>query len=396
MGKKKDIKKMMEDPELLDRMKKALFVDRDGTLVLEPEDYQVDSLEKVVFYPGVFTWLSRIAREMDYELVMVTNQDGLGTDSYPEEAFWPAHNHILRSLQNEGIEFDEVLIDRTFKEDGAPTRKPNTGMVLHYMKGGYDLSQSFVLGDRITDMELAANMGARGIWLNNDANLGADELTDGTSLDDTIDLTTTSWKQVYRFLKQNSRQAVVKRTTKETDIRVSVNLDGHGTYKSDTGVRFFDHMLDQLGRHARLDLDISARGDLDIDAHHTIEDTAITLGQAVRKALGDKRGIERYGFYLLTMDEALAQVALDLGGRPWFVWDAPLRREKVGEMPVEMVEHFFKSFSDNAQCNLNIKVTGTNEHHMIEALFKSFARALRMAVTRDPDHNELPSTKGTL
>ncbi len=377
-------------------MKKALFIDRDGTLVLEPEDYQVDSLDKVVFYPGVFTWLSRIAREMDYELVMVTNQDGLGTDSYPEATFWPAHNHILRSLQNEGIAFDEILIDRTFPDDNAPTRKPNTGMVLHYMKGDYDLNHSYVLGDRITDMQLAANMGARGIWLNNDASLGADELPDGSSLDDTIDLTTTSWEQIYRFLKQNSRQAVVQRTTNETDIRVSVNLDGKGTYTNDTGVRFFDHMLDQLGRHARLDLDITAKGDLDIDAHHTIEDTAITLGQAVRQALGDKRGIERYGFYLLTMDEALAQVALDFGGRPWFVWDAPLSREKVGEMPVEMVEHFFKSFSDNAQCNLNIKVTGTNEHHMIEALFKSFARALRMAVTRDPDHNELPSTKGTL
>lgn len=377
-------------------MQKILFIDRDGTLVKEPSDYQVDSLEKVEFYPGVFTWLSRIVRELDVRLVMVTNQDGLGTDSFPEDTFWPAQNHILRALENEGIVFDEVLIDRTFKEDNAPTRKPNTGMVLHYMTGEYDLDNSYVIGDRLSDMQLAANMGTHGIWLNTDPTLGADEAQAQHLLAEAITLTTTDWEDIYRFLKQKHRQARVQRTTQETDITVSVNLDGQGTYQNDTGVRFFDHMLDQLGRHARLDLAVTAKGDLDIDAHHTIEDTAITLGQAVRQALGDKRGIERYGFYLLTMDEALAQVALDFGGRPWLVWQADIPREMVGKMPVEMVEHFFKSFSDHAQCNLNIKVEGTNAHHMIEALFKAFARAMRMAITRDPDYNELPSTKGTL
>lgn len=377
-------------------MKKALFIDRDGTLVLEPDDYQVDQLEKVVFYPGVFYWLSRIVREMDYVLVMVTNQDGLGTDSFPEETFWPAHNHILKSLENEGVKFEEILIDRTFKAENASTRKPNTGMVLHYMNGEYDLDQSFVIGDRITDMKLAENMGARGIWLNNDPGLGGDEMDSTADLSGTLALVTQSWEDIYNHLKQHSRQVRVERVTKETAIQVNLNLDGSGRYQNNTGVRFFDHMLDQVGRHARIDLEISAKGDLDIDPHHTIEDTAITLGEAFRKALGDKRGIERYGFYLLTMDESMAQVALDFGGRPWMVWNADIPREKVGQLPVEMVEHFFKSFSDHAQCNLNIRVDGTNAHHMVEALFKAFARAVRMAITRDPEHNELPTTKGML
>ncbi|NRB62969.1 MAG: bifunctional histidinol-phosphatase/imidazoleglycerol-phosphate dehydratase HisB [Saprospiraceae bacterium] len=377
-------------------MKKALFIDRDGTLVLEPDDYQVDQLEKVVFYPGVFYWLSRIVREMDYVLVMVTNQDGLGTDSFPEETFWPAHNHILKSLENEGVKFEEILIDRTFKAENASTRKPNTGMVLHYMNGEYDLDQSFVIGDRITDVKLAENMGARGIWLNNDPGLGGDEMDSTADLSGTLALVTQSWEDIYNHLKQHSRQVRVERVTKETAIQVNLNLDGSGRYHNNTGVRFFDHMLDQVGRHARIDLEISAKGDLDIDPHHTIEDTAITLGEAFRKALGDKRGIERYGFYLLTMDESMAQVALDFGGRPWMVWNADIPREKVGQLPVEMVEHFFKSFSDHAQCNLNIRVDGTNAHHMIEALFKAFARAVRMAITRDPEHNELPTTKGML
>lgn len=377
-------------------MQKVLFLDRDGTLVLEPEDYQVDRLDKVVFYPGVFTWLGRIARELDYLLVMVTNQDGLGTDAFPEPDFWPAHNHILRALENEGIPFHEVLIDRTFKEDGAPTRKPNTGMVLHYMTGDYDLGHSYVIGDRITDMELAANMGARGIWLKSDPELGADERNSDQDLAETIRLTTTDWEAIYNYLKQNNRQAKVKRTTRETDISVHLNLDGRGLYRNHTGIRFFDHMLDQVGRHARFDLEIEAEGDLDIDPHHTVEDTAITLGQAVDQALGDKRGIERYGFYLLTMDESLAQVALDFGGRPWLVWQADIPREKVGQLPVEMVEHFFKSFSDHARCNLHIKAEGKNTHHMVEAIFKAFARAMRMAVRRDPDHQDLPSTKGIL
>lgn len=378
-------------------MKKILFIDRDGTLILEPEDYQVDSLDKVAFYPQVFTYLSRIVQELDYELVMVTNQDGLGTDSYPEDTFWPAHNLVIGTFENEGILFEEVLIDRTFKHEEALTRKPHTGMVLHYMNDEqYDLENSYVIGDRITDMQLAANMDSKGIWLNNEPALGADEIAEeAEDLNETIALTTTSWEAIYHFLKSAGRTANVNRVTRETNIQIDLNLDGQGLYQNQTGIGFFDHMLDQLAKHSGCDLHIEVEGDLHIDEHHTIEDTALALGQAFREALGDKRGIERYGFYLLPMDESLAQVSLDFSGRPYLVWDAPLKREKVGQLPVEMVKHFFKSFSDQALCNLNIKLSGENDHHMIEACFKAFARAIKMAIHQSGS-NELPSTKGVL
>jgi len=379
-------------------MQKILFLDRDGTLILEPEDYQVDALDKVAFYPQVFTWLGRIVREMDYKLVMVTNQDGLGTDSFPEADFWPAQQFILRSLEREGIAFHEILIDRTFKEDNAPTRKPNTGMVMHYLdKEDYDLAHSYVVGDRITDMELAYNMGAQGIWLSNDLQLGAGELQQNSdAIQDSIALRTTSWEDIYTFLRQRNRTASVERKTRETNISVHLNLDGKGDYDNRTGIGFFDHMLDQLAKHAKLDLRTRVQGDLHIDEHHSIEDAALALGTAFRQALGDKRGIERYGFYLLPMDEALAQVAIDFSGRPQLVWTANWHRERVGQFPLEMAAHFFKSFSDTAGCNLNIKVEGQNDHHQIEAIFKAFARAIRMAVSRDPDSNALPTTKGIL
>lgn len=379
-------------------MKKVLFIDRDGTLIHEPEDYQVDSLDKLEFYPGVFTYLGRIARELDYELVMVTNQDGLGTDSYPEDHFWPAHNLMLQTLENEGISFSEVLIDRTFKHENALTRKPNTGMVLHYMNDPeVDLAHSYVLGDRITDIQLAQNMGARGIWLNNDPDLGAEELDEDAAaqLTETIALTTTSWAEIYHYLKSLGRTARVHRMTRETNVEIALNLDGSGRYDIDTGLGFFNHMLDQLAKHSGADLHVTVEGDLHIDEHHTIEDTALALGQAFREALGDKRGIERYGFFILPMDEALARVALDFSGRPWLVWDGNFQREKVGDFPTEMAHHFFKSFSDQAGCNLNIHFRGDNDHHQIEALFKAFARALKMAISRTGS-NELPSTKGTL
>lgn len=378
-------------------MQKILFLDRDGTLILEPEDYQVDSLDKVEFYPQMFFYLSKIVQELDYELVMVTNQDGLGTESYPEETFWPAHNMVLRALENEGIHFREILIDRTFKHENALTRKPNTGMVLHYLNNeAFDIANSYVVGDRITDMQLAANMGAKGIWLNNDPELGSEELSDSAdALAETISLTTTSWQDLYHFLKSKGRRASVQRTTKETNILVHLNLDGQGQYNNQTGIGFFDHMLDQLAKHSGCDLSVAVEGDLHIDEHHTIEDTALALGQAFREALGDKRGIERYGFYLLPMDESLAQVALDFSGRPWLVWADEFRREKVGHFPMEMAKHFFKSFSDQAQCNINAKVSGDNDHHQIEALFKAFARAIKMAISFTGG-NDLPSTKGVL
>jgi imidazoleglycerol-phosphate dehydratase/histidinol-phosphatase len=377
-------------------MKKVLFLDRDGTLVLEPDDYQVDSLDKVEFYPQMFFYLSRIVRELDYVLVMVTNQDGLGTDSYPEDTFWPAHNMILRALENEGITFEDVLIDRTFKHENALTRKPNTGMVLHYMNDeDYDIANSYVVGDRITDMQLAANMGAKGIWLANDPDLGADEINEEqAALADTIALTTTSWADLYHFLKTQGRRTNVQRVTKETNITVHLNLDGRGHYQNETGIGFFDHMLDQLAKHSGCDLIVKVEGDLHIDQHHTIEDTALALGQAFRDALGDKRGIERYGSCLLPMDEALAQVAIDFSGRPWLVWQDQFRREMVGQFPMEMAQHFFKSFSDQAQCNLNIQVSGDNDHHQIEAIFKAFARAIKVAILRTG--TDLPSTKGVL
>lgn len=377
-------------------MTKLLILDRDGTLILEPEGYQVDSLEKVTYYPGIFQYLSRIVKELDFELLMITNQDGLGTDIFPEETFWPAHNKVLEAFENEGITFKDVFIDRTYPEDNAPTRKPGTALLTDYMKGDYDLENSFVVGDRLTDVELAKNLGAQGIWLNNDPDLGADEVSASKgALEGHLALTTTSWEEIYRFLKLASRTASVQRTTKETDIKIDLNLDGTGQSEISTGLGFFDHMLDQLARHSTCDLKVKVEGDLHIDEHHTIEDTALALGEAFAKALGDKLGVERYG-YCLPMDDCLAQVAIDFGGRPWLAWDADFQREKIGEMPTEMFMHFFKSFSDAAKCNLNIKAEGQNEHHKIEAIFKAWARAIKMAKKRDIENQQLPSTKGVL
>ena len=378
-------------------MKKILFLDRDGTLIVEPDDYQLDDYDKLTFYPRAIQYLARIARELDYELVMVTNQDGLGTDSFPEATFWPVHNLIVKTLENEGIRFAEILIDRSFPEDNAPTRKPRTGLMTRYLESDdYDLPNSFVVGDRLTDMELAKNLGARGIWLNTHPELGADELEgQAGELNKYIALTTTDWADIYRLLKLQDRRAEVRRTTKETDIHIELNLDGSGRVDNDTGIGFFDHMLDQLARHSGCDLRVQVRGDLHIDEHHTIEDTAIALGEAFHQALGSKLGIERYGF-CLPMDDCLAQVAIDFGGRNWLVWEAEFRRELIGKMPTEMFFHFFKSFSDAARCNLNIKAEGDNEHHKIEAIFKAFAKAVKMAKRRDPENMQLPSTKGML
>jgi imidazoleglycerol-phosphate dehydratase/histidinol-phosphatase len=380
-------------------MKKLLFLDRDGTMVLEPDDYQVDSLEKIIYYPKVFQYLSKIVEELDYELVMITNQDGLGTDAYPEDTFWPAHNKIIEAFENEGITFKEVLIDRTFAKDNAPTRKPRTGLVQPYMNGTYDLASSFVIGDRLTDMQLARNMGAQGIWLNNEPELGANEVDEDQQalIDATIALTTQQWENIYHFLKrQKGRSAKISRVTKETDIQIQLDLDGDGQYDNQTGLGFFDHMLDQLAKHSGCNLRTHVKGDLHIDEHHTIEDTALALGSAFKEALGDKMGIERYGFATLPMDEALAQVAIDFSGRPWMVWQGDFQREKVGDFPTEMVTHFFKSFSDTALCNINIKVEGDNAHHMIEIVFKAFAKAIRQAKRVDPNNKSLPSTKGVL
>ncbi len=378
-------------------MKKILFIDRDGTLVIEPPiDYQLDSLEKLVFYPGVFQYLSRIVKELDYELVMVTNQDGLGTDSFPEDTFWPAHNKMVQAFTNEGIDFTAVHIDRSFPADMAPTRKPRTGLLTQYMEGDYDLANSFVLGDRLTDMELAKNLGAKGIFISQNNGLGEDELsTKNQALEKTISLTTDRWEAIYHFLKLPARTATIQRTTKETDIQIELNLDGNGQAKNETGLGFFDHMLDQLARHSGCDLSVKVKGDLHIDEHHTIEDTALALGSAFRQALGDKMGIERYGF-CLPMDDCLAQVALDFGGRPWLMWEADFKREKIGDMPTEMFYHFFKSFSDTALVNLNIKAEGKNEHHKIEAIFKAFAKSIKIAIKRDSQNMRLPSTKGIL
>jgi len=363
-----------------------------------PEDYQLDRFDKLEFYPKVFQYLTKIVQELDYQLVMVTNQDGLGTDSFPEDTFWPVHNLILQTFENEGIHFDEVVIDRTFASEGAPTRKPNTGLLTHYMDGSVDLANSFVIGDRITDMELAKNLGCKGIWMNDEPGLGAGEIhADQSEIDASISLVSSDWKVIYEHLKAKARPRIgkVHRQTKETNILIEVNLDGTGKANIQTGLGFFDHMLDQLARHGNLDLTIQVEGDLHIDEHHTIEDTALALGEAFLQALGDKKGIQRYGF-LLPMDECLAQVAIDFGGRPWLIWDAPFSREKIGDMPTEMFMHFFKSFSDTAKCNLNIKVEGENEHHKIESIFKAWAKAIRMAVKRDWSDERIPSTKGVL
>lgn len=363
-------------------MQKILFIDRDGTLVIEPPvDYQLDSLEKLEYYPGVFQWLSRIVRELDYKLVMVTNQDGLGTDQFPEATFWPAHNKMIQALSNEGISFEEVLIDRSFPTDNAETRKPRTGLLQKYIYGNYDLENSFVIGDRATDMNLAVNLKSKGIYISDEKS-------------DTADLTTTHWEDIYTYLSSQSRIAIINRSTKETQIEVIVNLDGTGQANVNTGLNFLDHMLDQIAKHGSIDLHVICKGDLQIDEHHTMEDLAITLGQAFKKALGSKKAIARYGF-LLPMDDCLAQVAIDFGGRPWLVWDAIFNREQIGDVPTEMFEHFFKSFSDAAECNLNIQAEGKNEHHKIESIFKAFAKAVKMAVAKTNDFS-IPSTKGII
>ena len=378
-------------------MKKVLFIDRDGTLAIEPPvDYQLDSFEKLEFYPKVFQYLGKIAKELDYELVMVTNQDGLGTPSFPEATFWPVHNFLVKTFEKEGIVFTEQIIDRTFARDNAPTRKPNTGLLSHYISSSYDLENSFVIGDRMTDIELAKNLGAKGIFINNDNIEGTDELTvTKDELENYIALETKDWSAIYEFLKAKDRTGSISRNTNETKIQIDLNLDGTGTSDISTGISFFDHMLDQIARHGQLDLVVNVKGDLEVDEHHTIEDTAIALGEVFAKTLGNKLGIERYGFYL-PMDDCLSQVAIDFGGRNWLVWEADFKREMVGKMPTEMFFHFFKSFTDGAKCNLNIKAEGTNEHHKIESIFKAFAKAIKMAVKRDVEKMILPSTKGVL
>ncbi|SHM09962.1 imidazoleglycerol-phosphate dehydratase [Chitinophaga jiangningensis] len=378
-------------------MKRVLFIDRDGTLIKEvPPTYQIDSLDKIEFYPKVFVNMARIASELGYELAMVTNQDGLGTTSFPEDTFWPSQNFIIRAFENEGVQFDEVFIDRSFPADNAPTRKPGTGMLTKYLTGEYDLENSFVIGDRITDVQLAKNLGAKAIWMNEGNGLGSAEVQDSAAaLREVIALESTDWDRIYEFLKVGLRTVTHVRKTNETDISIKMNLDGTGKAKIETGLGFFDHMLDQIARHGSIDLEITAKGDLHIDEHHTIEDTGIALGEAMAKALGDKRGIERYGF-TLPMDDCLAQVGIDFGGRNWLVWEAEFNREKIGEMPTEMFYHFFKSFSDGAKANLNIKAEGQNEHHKIEAIFKAFAKAVKVAVKRNPSKMQLPSTKGVL
>lgn len=372
--------------------KKALFIDRDGTLIYEPEDEQIDSLEKLEFLPKVFRNLYFIQKNLDYELVMVTNQDGLGTASYPEETFWPTHNKVLRAFENEGVTFDDILIDRSFPHENLPTRKPGTGMLTKYLSGDYDLKNSFVIGDRLTDIQLAKNIGAKGILINNGDLVEQMEKQD---LANHCVLVSEDWDDIYACVAATERIAEVVRTTKETSISIQLNLDGSGVCEISTGLHFFDHMLNQIGRHAGVDLKINVKGDLEVDEHHTIEDTALALGEAFKKVVGDKIGMERYGF-CLPMDDCLALAAIDFGGRPWLVWNADFKREKVGDMPTEMFLHFFKSFSDAAACNLNIKAEGTNEHHKIEAIFKALAKAIKMAIKRDVFNFELPSTKGLL
>jgi len=378
--------------------KRILFIDRDGTLIKEaPPTYQVDSWEKLEFYPGVFKWMGKIAAEFDYILIMVSNQDGLGTSSFPAESFWPIHEHVMKSFENEGVIFQATHIDKSFPEEHSPNRKPGIGMFTEYLNTpAYDMPNSFVIGDRITDVALAKNLGCQAIWLNNNPSLGGNEIDEHLDeLKPVIALETHSWEDIYNFLKLGLRKVVHDRNTNETQIHIELNLDGNCSAGISTGLGFFDHMLEQISRHGKLDLAIQVKGDLNIDEHHTIEDVAITLGEAFAKALADKKGIERYGF-ALPMDDADAKVLIDFGGRNWVVWNAEFSREKIGEMPTEMFFHFFKSFSDAARCNLNIECHGENEHHKIEAIFKAFARAIRMAVKRDPMSNYLPSTKGVL
>ena len=378
--------------------KKVLFIDRDGTIIMEPPvTNQLDAFSKLEFYPHVFEFLSKIVKELDYELAMVTNQDGLGTDVFPEEAFWPLQNFVVKTFKEQGIEFSEIFIDRTFPHENKSTRKPGTGMLVQYIGSeNYDLENSFVIGDRLTDVELAKNLGAKAIFINNFQELGTTEIT--VSHDDlkkVIALETQKWEDIYNFLKRPPRKLTHVRNTNETKIEVVINLDGTGESDIQTGIGFFDHMLDQVARHSGMDLVIHCQGDLHIDEHHTVEDVALAFGEALLKALGDKRGIERYGF-LLPMDDSLAQVAIDFGGRNWLVWDVDFKREKIGEMPTEMFYHFFKSFTDASKSNLNIKAEGTNEHHKAEAIFKAFAKSIKMAIRRDPLNNSLPTTKGVL
>jgi len=377
-------------------MKKVLFIDRDGTIIKETVDEQIDAFDKMIFYPKCIPYLSKIAQELDYELVMITNQDGLGTSIFPEETFWPVHYFIMKTFENEGVIFENVFIDKTFPHENANTRKPNTGLLTEYFSDAYDLANSFVIGDRLTDVELAKNLGSKAIFINDNTNLGTSEIvTKREELEGFISIETNDWQKIYEFLKLENRSASIERKTNETDIFINLNLDGTGKSKIETGIAFFDHMLDQIARHGQMDLEVIVKGDLEVDEHHTIEDTAIALGEAFAKALGNKLGIERYGF-CLPMDDCLAQVAIDFGGRNWLVWDTEFKRELIGKMPTEMFYHFFKSFSDGAKANINIKAEGTNEHHKIEAIFKAFAKAMKVAVKRDTEKMILPSTKGML
>ncbi len=373
-------------------MKKVLFIDRDGTLNFETHDEQIDSFDKLEFLPGVFRNLWHIQKNLDYELVMVTNQDGLGTESFPENTFWPVHNFIIKAFMNEGVTFDDVCIDRSFPHENLPTRKPGTGMLTKYLSGDYDMANSFVIGDRLTDIRLAKNLGARGILIN-DGSLSAKLEEEG--LADTCVLVSTDWDDIYACVAAPQRTAKVRRTTKETDVLVELNLDGSGVSKISTGLGFLDHMLHQIGRHSGTDLTVNVTGDLEVDEHHTIEDTALALGEAFKHAIGNKKGMERYGF-CLPMDDCLAMAAIDFGGRPYLVWEAEFNREKVGDVPTEMFMHFFKAFSDASLCNLHIRAEGDNEHHKIEAIFKAVAKALKMAIKRDVYNFNLPSTKGPL
>ncbi len=375
-------------------MQRVLFIDRDGTIINEPpSDFQVDSLEKLEFYPKAITNLQKISLKLDFELAMVTNQDGLGTVSFPEDTFWPAQNKMLKTLEGEGVVFDDIFVDRSFPCDGSPDRKPGTGLLTQYFDEKYDMENSFVIGDRITDVQLAKNMGCKAIFIAQ-GDEAVKEL-EQQELSQTCVLVTTDWDKICEFIFAKERISEVVRATSETDIAIKLNLDGDGKCDISTGLHFFDHMLEQIGKHAGCDLSIKVKGDLHVDEHHTIEDTALALGQAFREALGDKRGIERYG-YCLPMDDCMALVALDFGGRPWLVWEADFKREKVGDMPTEMFMHFFKSFSDASLSNLRIQATGDNEHHKIEGIFKALARALKMAIKKDVFNDTLPSTKGAL
>lgn len=379
--------------------KRILFLDRDGTLIQEPpDDYQVDSLAKLAYLPGVVQELARLSQESEFVWVMITNQDGLGSETFPEEGFWAAQNHMMDLFSGEGIHFDEVIIDKTYKAEGKPTRKPGTALLTKYMSREYDLENSYVVGDRPSDIQLAKNLGAKGILIGRSVDALDDEWNLEALRKDTLVLETENWKEIREFLLRpaEGRIANIHRKTKETDIKIFLSLDGTGKTKNQTGIGFFDHMLDQLGKHSGIDLEVLAKGDLHIDPHHTIEDTGLALGSAFLAALGDKRGINRYGCFNLPMDEALTEVAIDFSGRPWLVWNGEIKREKVGDFPVEMLEHFFKSFCDTAKCNLNVRMHGQNAHHMIEATFKGIAKAIRLAIRKEEGNNELPTTKGVL